>query len=919
MERIRAYTPLVREIAKREHWAQAQSEEEMQRYTHKLREAAGGASGLAESQIIDSCALSREAARRVLGERIYDVQLIGALSLHEGMVVEMRTGEGKTISSVPALYVNAISGRGVHVVTVNDYLAKRDALWMGGVFRYLGISSAYINSETGSEQRKLAYQADITYGTNNEFGFDYLRDNLCRSIEHKVQRGHHFCVIDEVDSILIDEARTPLIISGVAEDNTQYYTTVNALVRQLTECLRNESEEYEENAAGDYKLEAKNKHVSFTEQGMEHIEQLLLQKRVISDSLYSGGNFEFVHYITQAVRAQQLYARDTDYVVKDNQVQIVDEFTGRILKGRRYSDGLHQAIEAKEGIPIARKSKTIATITLQNYFRQYKKIAGMTGTAATEAKELGKIYGLQVAVIPTNRPIIRADHNDLIYPDEAKKHAAILKDVMELHANGQPILLGTTTIEKSELLSQLFARHNLPHTVLNAKNHSREAEIIAQAGRPGGVTIATNMAGRGTDIKLGGDPKFISNSEMEQAGGERGEGEGQGEQEHPEYLEQVRERGGLYVIGTERHDSRRIDNQLRGRSGRQGDPGASKFYISLDDQLMRLFGERRQFLKSVIERGLEEGEALNHPLINKSIAKAQTRVEERNFEIRKHLLEFDDVINEQRSIVYAQRDEILTTAALSERLLTTVSLIAEQECAEYKRQQDSGQRDHALKRMSEILLIESELYTATDKLPHDYASLLEYIKQYARADLQHKERLFSSEQWNFAIQQEYIRQIDSKWQDHLESLDALREAVYLRSYAQKNPLLEYKIEGFQLFDHMIEEIRLAVAKRFFAIRVRQEQQVPEIRVRRDATAVTALSSQHRSFRQFENIGQVVAAGQQAAARSATARSVAPRPSSLAVPTVTRAPATAPGGGGKVGRNDPCPCGSGKKYKYCHGK
>ena len=899
LKKIHKYIPIIREIAKKEQWAHRQSHTMMLNYSDKIR--ADSKKGLSTDSIIHACALVRESALRILKERIYDVQLIGALALHDGMVVEMKTGEGKTISSVPTLYINAISGKGVHVVTVNDYLAKRDALWMKEVLQYLHVSSAYINANITTAERQAAYQADITYGTNNEFGFDYLRDNLCRTAKQKVQRGHNFCIIDEADSILIDEARTPLIISGPAEGNIQNYFAINQLAQLMQECEKNDEGEYEEDAGGDYTLNEKNKHVSFNEKGMARIESLLLRQKIISESLYSDQNFEFVHYFTQAIRAQRLYAKDKDYVIKDNKVQIVDEFTGRILSGRRYSDGLHQAIEAKERMPIAQRSRTVATITLQNYFRLYKKIAGMTGTAATEERELGSIYGLQVAVIPTNRPLVRTDHNDLVYASEEKKYAAILADVLELHSKGQPILLGTTTVEKSEILSQLFTKNRLPHTVLNAKNHSTEAEIVAQAGCVGAITIATNMAGRGTDIKLGGDPHFeISDNDRTRT-----------VPEQRSYVDRitaqaknVRERGGLCVIGTERHDSRRIDNQLRGRSGRQGDPGVSIFYISMDDQLMRLFGDRRKFLKGMMEKGLGDTDALDHPLINKSIAKAQKRVEERNFEIRKHLLEFDDVINEQRSIVYAQRDAILSESSLDARLIATVETVAKRECAEYKRQQDDAELERALSKICHTFLMDRTQFIQKP-YPSDYELLIQSICTHSRDDLEKKKQVLGHTQWNFAIMQEYLKQIDFKWQDHLESLDALREAVYLRSYAQKNPLLEYKLEGFSLFDQMIAEIRIMVAARFFAIRIVPNK---EIGIKVARTQEHPLSLQHRSFQQF---GSMTSSASTSVSTEKQG-TVAPHkkvPSSAGIVHAAQ----------KIGRNDPCPCGSGKKYKYCHGQ
>ena len=854
----------------------------------------------------EAFALVREAARRALGERIYDVQLMGGMVLHQGKIMEMKTGEGKTLSSVTAAYLNSLTGAGVHVVTVNDYLAGRDAEWMGRIYRLLGVSVGVVLSQMDNEGRKLAYARDITYGTNNEFGFDYLRDNMRWDSEGKVQRGHAYCIIDEIDSILIDEARTPLIISGGAEDDTAKYYEANKLVEVLQECAKDPATgEYPDEGfqfrmekqpdTGDYKVDEKNKRVSFTDRGMNRIEELAKQRGLIRGSLFESDNFEFIHYCTQALRAKRLFHRDVDYVVNEGRVDIVDEFTGRILHGRRYSEGLHQAIEAKEHIRIAQRNRTLATITFQNYFRMYGKLAGMTGTAETEATEFAKIYGLDVVVIPTNRPVIREDRDDLIYLNEDEKLQAICKEIKELHAKGQPVLVGTISIEKSEKLSRLLTGLGIRHEVLNAKNHAREALIIAEAGAKGAVTIATNMAGRGTDIKLGGNAEFRARRRL----GSGGDGEALKELLAKElavwekdYAE-VKERGGLHVLGTERHDARRIDNQLRGRSGRQGDPGSSRFYISLDDDLMRLFGGEN--LKGVMSRlGMREGEPIYHPWVNKAIERAQKRVEERNFEIRKHLLEYDDVLNEQRKFIYARRDEILADGRLSERVLATAEDILDGLLEEL------GQGDR--QRLPLVLARVKEALSWAPGKPEELgqltaAQLKARIMEDLRRDLSEKTAEIGQDNLNLFIRFEYLRNIDLRWQDHLESLEALREAVYLRAYGQKNPLLEYKLEGFQIFDRMLEEIRAAIAKKIFQVRIRAAE--PRMRVREPVG-----DARHTLLAQFG------AGAQGAAARAAAASGERQE----AQPERVQIRRSYP----KVGRNDPCPCGSGKKYKYCHG-
>jgi preprotein translocase subunit SecA len=921
---LKGLAPLVRRINALEPECMALPTSEFPTRTAALKKRLAEGAGL-DDLLPEAFALVREAARRALGERIYDVQLMGGIVLHQGRIMEMKTGEGKTLSSVTAAFLNSLPGAGVHVVTVNDYLAERDAQWMGRIYRLLGVSVGVVLSQLDNEGRKQAYARDITYGTNNEFGFDYLRDNMRWEASGKVQRGHNFCIIDEIDSILIDEARTPLIISGAAEDDTQKYYEANRLVEALEECAKDPlSGEYPDEGlafrmekgvdTGDFKIDEKNKRVSFTDRGFNRIEELAQRRGLLRGSLFDSENFEFIHYATQALRAKRLFHKDVDYVVNEGRVDIVDEFTGRILHGRRYSEGLHQAIEAKENIRIAERNRTLATITFQNYFRMYKKLSGMTGTAETEATEFAKIYGLDVAVIPTNRPVIRDDRDDLIYLNEDEKLQAIGQEIVKLHQAGQPVLVGTISIEKSERVSRLLTGLGVRHEVLNAKNHAREALIIAEAGARGAVTIATNMAGRGTDIKLGGNPEFRARRRLGD----------QPEELLPPLLARemhswegdysaVKEAGGLHVLGTERHDARRIDNQLRGRSGRQGDPGSSRFYICLDDDLMRLFGGEN--LKGVMSRlGMKEGEPIYHPWVNKAIERAQKRVEERNFEIRKHLLEYDDVLNEQRKFIYSRRDEILADGQLSERVLASAMDIFDGLFEELG-QPEGAKRSLLLARLKEALSF------SPGAAPEEYlqlpaGSLRESIREELAADLAEKEAGVGAAQLNLFLRFEYLRNIDQRWQDHLESLEALREAVYLRAYGQKNPLLEYKLEGFQIFDRMLEDIRIALARKVFQVRIRAVEPRPRARERLGDARHTLLGQFGDS--PLSRRDSPLAARAPAGAGSRTAVLAGSRPASgelrEAQPQAQQVRRSYP----KVGRNDPCPCGSGKKYKYCHG-
>lgn len=895
---IKALLPLLHKVNSRESWALSLSAGDFPTQSQILRSRLSAGETL-DDILPDAFALAREAARRVLGERPYDVQILGSLVLHSGRIVEMKTGEGKTLMCVAAAYLNSLTGKGVHIVTVNDYLAERDADWMRPVYAYLGVSVGSILSNMDNQARRAAYLCDITYATNNELGFDYLRDNMKWEKEEWTQREFSFAIVDEIDSILIDEARTPLIISGSGEDDTIRFFEVDKLVRELKEVEKKDNGEYPDEAqgeviVGDYKLEEKSRRVSFTGDGMLHIEEILKNKGLISGNLFDEENFEYIHYFTQAVRAHHLYSNDVDYVVKEGQVQIVDEFTGRILEGRRYGDGLHQAIEAKEKIKIAQRNRTMATITFQNFFRMYGKLAGMTGTADTEAVEFSKIYKLEVVVIPTNLPVARLDEDDIVYLNEKEKWNALCDEIAEAYKKGQPVLVGTVSIDKSERISALLTKKGVRHEVLNAKNHAREALIIAEAGAKGSVTIATNMAGRGTDIKLGGNPEFRA---RRRAGTEASEEQYQKilaeeyEKWKVDYLE-VKSLGGLYVIGTERHESRRIDNQLRGRSGRQGDPGRSRFFISLDDDLMRMFGGEN--LKSIMSKiGMASGEPIWHPWLNKSIERAQKKVEERNFEIRKHLLEYDDVLNEQRTFIYKQRSDILADQKLSERILNTAEEFLDDLCDEYSHAQRRG-KDEAL--ASFVTALKERFgYALTEE--EKSAMLLspdagkEAILASLRTDITSKENLAGTEGLNAFIRFQYLQAIDKKWLDHLENLESLREAVYLRSYGQKNPLTEYKLEGFDIFYSMLDDIRMEIASRVFLVKVRTEGNEPVSR----HTRQVSINAQHQGLGSF------------AGGRSG--------PNAASNPENVQVVRAVP----KVGRNEPCPCGSGKKYKFCHGK
>ena len=919
---VKKLKPIVAQINAKESWAQSLSESDFKNQTEIFKQRLQNGETLNDI-LPEAFALAREAANRVLGERAYDVQLMGSLVLHSGRITEMKTGEGKTLMCVPAVYLNALTGKGVHVVTVNDYLAERDADWMRPVYSYLGLTVGSILSNMDNDARKKSYACDITYGTNNEFGFDYLRDNMQIDMKNKVQRGFNFCVVDEIDSILIDEARTPLIISGQGEDDTYKYHEVDKYINQLTEMEKDPKTgdypdevdmdiEQRKALKGDYKLDEKSKRVSFTDKGINHIDEILHAHNLISQdsSVVDEENFEYVHYFTQALRAHTLYKINVDYLVRDGQVQIVDEFTGRVLEGRRYGDGLHQAIEAKEHLKIAQRNRTLATITFQNFFRMYEKLSGMTGTAQTEQVEFNKIYNLDVVAIPTNKPVARIDENDEVYLNESDKWEAIAKEIKAAHEKGQPVLVGTVSVEKSEVLSAILTKKGIRHEVLNAKNHAREALIIAEAGAKGAVTIATNMAGRGTDIKLGGNPEFRARKRAgTDASKEQFEAALKIEKE--KWLkdnEEVKNAGGLYVIGSERHESRRIDNQLRGRSGRQGDPGRSKFFISMDDDLMRLFGGEK--MKVMMTRiGMQPGEPIDHPWLNKGIEKAQQKVEDRNFEIRKHLLDYDDVLNEQRTVIYEQRDEILKDENLADRIMNNARDEVESLFSEYS---------YASRKTRDNSQLIQEL---NDKIKNLFAVSLpqERLNQDAlisvlQNDLTEKETLAGKENLNMFIRYQYVQVIDKKWLDQLQALESLREAVILRSYGSKNPLTEYKNDGFDMFDEMLDSIRTQVMSRVFKVRV---QLSPEAQAQRKIMAERMQQKMNAQHSEAQSISQVQQRNAQTAmsgesARRQTQNSVMQSRTQSSTVTVRR---SSP----KVGRNDPCPCGSGKKYKQCCGR
>ena len=805
------------------------SDEELRGKTEEFKKRLTNGETL-DDILVEAFAVVREGSKRVLRMRHYDVQLIGGIVLHEGKITEMKTGEGKTLVATTAIYLNALTGKGVHVITVNDYLAQRDREQMGQLYSFLGLTSGVIINGLDNEERKKAYECDITYGTNSEFGFDYLRDNMVSRIEDKVQRKLNFCIVDEVDSILIDEARTPLIISGAAANTAKLYQTFFQVATMLersretekiTDIKRKKEMNFPDEVWKDYEVDEKGKNVTLTEKGVKKVEKMLGL-----DNLYSPNNIELTHYLMQSLKAKELFVRDKDYLVRENEVIIIDEFTGRALEGRRYSDGLHQAIEAKEGVKIANENQTLASITLQNYFRMYDKLSGMTGTAETEAAEFMHTYGLEVVIIPTNKPVIRKDNGDIIYKTKEEKIDAIVDKIKELHDKGQPVLVGTITIQGSELLSGKLKEMNIPHNVLNAKFHAQEAEIVAQAGRYKAVTIATNMAGRGTDIMLGGNPDFMAKSEVPMTDEKYSEILEKYIAQCEKEKEKVKALGGLYILGTERHESRRIDNQLRGRSGRQGDPGESQFYLSLEDDLMKLFGSDR--VKTVMEKlGIPKGEPIAHKMISKAIENAQKKVESRNFGIRKSLLEFDDVMNKQREAIYASRNEALSKTDLKDNITemlrgTIESAVIERFVGEFKDEWD-------IKGLAEFL---EEHYGYEIKDMEEYKSF--GIEEYAEklfneieAKYQERENEIGSDLMREIEKYVLFEVVDNRWREHLKALDGLREGIYLRSYGQKDPVIEYKLLSGELYGRMLETIKMETTSYMFKVVVKTKEQVEE--------------------------------------------------------------------------------------------
>jgi len=833
----------------------------------------------------EAFAVVREAASRVLQMRHFDVQLIGGMVLHDGKIAEMRTGEGKTLVATLPAYLNALKGEGVHIVTVNDYLARRDAGWMGKIFTFLGMSTGVTVAGQPWEEKRAAYQADITYGTNNEFGFDYLRDNMAFTIQDRVQRGRNFAIVDEVDSILIDEARTPLIISGAVDERSDLYIKLNALVPEL-------KLQEEEEGPGDYTLEEKHRQIYLTEAGHEHVENLLVRNKLLKEgeSLYDAANLNIMHHLNAAMRAHLLFKKDVDYIVQDGQVVIVDEFTGRTMPGRRWSEGLHQAVEAKEGVPIQNENQTLASITFQNYFRTYRKLSGMTGTADTEAFELQQIYGLEVLVIPTHNPMIRNDLGDLVFLSMEEKFEAIMEDLRDCQQRGQPVLVGTASVETSEYLSNLLDKAKIRHSVLNAKQHAREAQIVAEAGRPGTITIATNMAGRGTDIVLGGNLQVELDALESPDETAVAKATADWKQKH----EQVLAAGGLHIIGTERHESRRVDNQLRGRAGRQGDPGSSRFYLSLQDNLMRIFASDR--VAGLMQKlGMQQGEAIEHPWVSKAIENAQRKVEAHNYNIRKTLLEFDDVANDQRKVVYEQRNELMETDDVSDIVDAIRNDVVNDLISEYippgsmDDQWDVAGLEEALQREYVFELPLQQWLDEDDTLHEE--TLRERVLDAMLAAYREKEAQAGTRVVRHFEKAVMLQVLDSSWKEHLAAMDYLRQGIGLRGYAQKDPKQEYKKEAFAMFQAMLDRIKHEVISILTKVQVKTESDVEAVEEQRRSHA-------DMDFRHAE-------AGAMAGAQDEQAQEEQQRP-------FTRS-------GRKVGRNEPCPCGSGKKYKHCHGK
>lgn len=869
------------------------SDEALQAKTQEFKERLGAGETL-DKLLPEAFAVAREASKRVLSMRHFDVQLIGGMALHEGRIAEMRTGEGKTLVATLAVYLNALESKGVHVVTVNDYLAKRDAKWMEPLYNFLGLSVGVVYGQQSPEEKKQAYLSDITYGTNNEFGFDYLRDNMAFNIEGKSQRGLNFAIVDEVDSILIDEARTPLVISGAVQDSSQTYKQMNALVKKLKKAEA--GEDGKPIGDGDFTIDEKSKGVDLTEEGHSRFEDILVAEGILKegDSLYSPANLSLVHHLYAALRAHYLYTRDVDYIVQNKQIVIIDEHTGRTMVGRRWGEGLHQAIEAKEGVAIQAESQTLASTTFQNYFRIYNKLAGMTGTADTEAFEFQQIYGLDVVVIPTNKQVQRIDYNDLIFLTQEEKYQAVIDEIKAVVAEKRPILVGTASIESSELLSGLLKKNNVKHSVLNAKHHAQEAEIIAQAGMPGTVTIATNMAGRGTDIVLGGNWEVEIKALKDPT---------------PEQIEKIKsdwkvrneavlQSGGLHILGTERHESRRIDNQLRGRAGRQGDPGSTRFYLSLEDNLMRLFASDR--VRNIMQAlGMNKGEAIEHKMVSNAIEKAQRKVEGRNFDIRKSLLEYDDVANDQRSVIYEQRNTVMESDDISDIIAAIREEVVDNSISRFippqslEEQWDIPGLEKHLESEFAVTIPVQQWLDEDDQLHEESLRkkiLASVVDMYAE-----KENVAGAQSMRAFEKQVFLHILDTLWKEHLAAMDHLRQGIHLRSYAQKNPKQEYKREAFALFESLLNNLKHDVVRVTSHVRVQTPEELAEVERQRKEELERQLGSAktiHADYNETsDQLGERGEDGKQAPVQRE---------------------------GRKVGRNEPCPCGSGKKFKQCHG-
>ncbi|MEZ5447454.1 MAG: preprotein translocase subunit SecA [Gammaproteobacteria bacterium] len=908
---LRRMRKVVARINSLEAALQPLTDEQLRAKTEEFR-ARSAAGETLDALLPEAFAVVREASRRVLEMRHFDVQLIGGMVLHEGRIAEMRTGEGKTLVATLPAYLNALTGKGVHVVTVNDYLARRDSEWMGRLYAFLGLSTGVILSNMRPAERQSAYAADITYGTNNEFGFDYLRDNMAFSKEDRVQHGLNFAIVDEVDSILIDEARTPLIISGPTEDKTDLYVRVNKLIPRLTRQEKEPGEGVVD--SGDYWVDEKARQVHLTERGHEHVEELLTREGMLAegDSLYSAANIGLMHHVNAALRAHTQFRRDVDYVVKDGSIVIVDEFTGRTMPGRRWSEGLHQAVEAKEGVTIQNENQTLASITFQNYFRLYKKLAGMTGTADTEAPEFLQIYGLEVVVIPTHRQMIRQDFGDVVYLTTEEKFKAIIDDIKDCVSRGQPVLVGTASIETSEYLAGLLTKEKIDHQVLNAKFHEMEAQIVAQAGRPRAVTVATNMAGRGTDIVLGGNPEpeiAAIRNDATLGEEERARRIAEVKTQWQDLHDQVVNFGGLHIVGTERHESRRIDNQLRGRSGRQGDPGSSRFYLSLQDSLMRIFASDR--VAAIMQKlGMQPGEAIEHPWVTRAIENAQRKVEARNFDIRKQLLEYDDVANDQRKIIYEQRNDLMDAEEIAQTIVDIREDVVNGIVQQYVPPQ-SFEEHWNIPGLMQALEQELGMKLPIDAwLKEDSALHEETLRARVLAEVEAaykaKETAAGEGVLRHFERAVMLRVLDQHWKEHLAAMDYLRQGIHLRGYAQKNPKQEYKREAFEMFRQLLENIKRDVVGILSRVQVRTEAEVEAMEESRRRVAPV-------QYTHAEAASALSGATDEHAEQPADvgAEGAAPRQVASVAPFVR--------GGPKVGRNDPCPCGSGKKFKQCHGR